>query len=249
MSDEYFATHSRRLVQDDQYGGKLVRNFLFIALLGLAACDSAPEPIAKIDASPVAMARERSAAVAGASPGGLCMVKAFSKDLDPNGLNVRKSPSVDAEIVGKLPRWKAPDLGPDSRSTINAPMFTVVEVRDGWARINGVEIAGGTNSADTASADYAASPIEGWISSKMVGFAPQTQVGFARPDPASAIVLADRSGLDSIPIRPGLLGCAGEWLQVEFATKPSAKRAWIRGICGDPSTTCDGVEGDVAPQT
>jgi hypothetical protein len=167
---------------------------------------------------------------------GICAFSGWSGDPHPAGLNVRAAPSADARIVGRLP----PPERIEGRDF--ATGFDVVEARDGWFRIE-----------NAYPWDYDGSrPLNlpaGWISGRYLAFQLGTDKAFAQPDPNSAVVATawiDRDGERHEFAVANPTACRGEWLRLTVTGHDGRPReAWIRGVCGNQETTCDGVPGDL----
>lgn len=183
----------------------------------------------------LATASAPAAPQAGRALGGACRFDAWSSDTDPAGLNVRSAPSASAPVVGRLP---PPHYDADSERSF-AVEFTVVEAKDGWFRIVGAYRYGYGKPGDKALPS-------GWISGRYVTFQLQTEKAFAAPDPRSDIVAHVRNdgGVYPFPYRQPS-DCHGEWVKLRVTPKDGAERdGWVRGICANQETTCDGVQGD-----
>lgn len=161
----------------------------------------------------------------------------WSEDKDPAGLNVRAEPSATARIVGKLP---PPKYDPDFEREMKAD-FDILEIRDGWVRIGVKE--------EKYLDPTRPRPLAGWISGRYVGFALQTDLAFAAPDPRSAVVAStwhQKGG----EIRPFTYRnpseCRGKWVKLLVADHDRREReGWARGVCNGQETTCDGgADGD-----
>jgi hypothetical protein len=148
---------------------------------------------------------------------------------------IHAAPAPDSAVLGHAPQG-APGTDEAGRGAV----FTVTEVRNGWARVAGVTGPTGEGAAP-----------DGWISAEAVAFMAQTQVAFAGPDAEAAVVW---TGMDW-PGTGALLGCKGDWAHLRFPL-PERRGAeyvevgqvtgWVRGLCNNQWTTCDGVQGDWA---
>ena len=183
-----------------------------------------------------AAARADGPARTGLPPKGQCSFGAWVADTGPAGLNVRAGPSARAAVVGRLPP-------PVFDSELERPMamsFQVVESRDGWFRITDAAPPDGSVTAEPLPS--------GWISGRYVDFSIQTDLAFAEPDPSSAVVASawrDEDGGHQISYRRPS-GCRGEWVRLLVAGRDGRERqGWLRGICDNQETTCDGVAGDL----
>jgi len=138
-------------------------------------------------------------------------------------------------VVGRLPPpQRVEDLD-------FATEFDVVEARNGWFRI--VNAAPWQNEGSRSTGLPS-----GWISGRFLDFQLQTDKAFAQPDAASAVVAT--SWRDSGGERHELgyrnpTACRGEWVRLTVTGHDGrAREAWVRGVCGNQETTCDGVTGD-----
>jgi hypothetical protein len=175
-----------------------------------------------------------------------CALAGWSADADPKGLNVRAAPSADSRVVGVLPP-PAPlePGGPDL-----AVSFEITAGQGGWLRIR--------NAVDESAAARPVFAGEGWVSGRRVRFGVQSAKGFLRPDPRSAVAVDFGRPMEDLADVRHVLGCSGEWALIEGryrsperqALAPGERpragvfRAWVRGVCGNQITTCDGVSGD-----
>ncbi len=189
--------------------------------------------------SPVSGTRRAEPAEVYPVPAGTaCAIRGgWSTDGDPAGLNVRAGPSATAQSVGVLP---PPAYSPEF-DRLMAVTFDVVETRDGWFRI------ANAYRADDNAGEPSTLP-SGWISGRHVGFALQTDVAFAAPDPGSAVVAAawmDSDGALRLFEYRHPTECRGEWVRLKVTGHDRVEReAWARGVCNGQETTCDGARGD-----
>lgn len=168
-----------------------------------------------------------------------CMVRGWSVSQATEGLPVRLRPSRRSPERGRLPPFV------DYRGGLHSgrgPTFAIVESRGGWVRIAEVSTAGIVGQGYDADLEWRESDLEGWIPGEAVNFVLQTRKGFARPDPASAVIFqaADWYG----PPDWTLVDCDREWVRIAWRDEAGRTTAWFRGVCGAQETTCDGVRGD-----
>jgi hypothetical protein len=217
---------------------------IFLAGLLLTAACGPVEVASVADApapaeSPVSVTRRAEPAeVYPVQAGTACAIRGgWSTDGDPAGLNVRAAPSVEAPVVGVLP---PPAYSPEF-DRVMAVTFDVIETRGGWFRI-----ANAYRADDNAS--QASTLPSGWISGRHVGFALQTDVAFAEPDPRSAVVAAawmDSDGALRLFEYRHPTECRGEWVRLRVTGHDRIERqAWARGVCNGQETSCDGARGD-----
>jgi hypothetical protein len=170
-----------------------------------------------------------------------CDIAGFATDRDPRGTNIRALPRQDATVIGRLP----PPLRHDGTSF--DVEFRIIGFQDNWMRIR-----------DAAFGDYFPRrpsfrfPGPGWVHASLVSL--QTGSHRLRSAPAAdaPTVLELRGedakgngwGPDSVAIRR-IHGCAGKYADVTLRT-PSGReaRGWVRNICANQVTTCDGYDPD-----
>jgi hypothetical protein len=172
------------------------------------------------------------AAAAAASPPGepesgrRCTVSGFVAVQGP--VHARVGPGPAFAVAGTIP-----DRDPDA--DLDRPAsFDVIEARDGWFRIE--------NGAPWSASGEPAAAVAGWLSGREVAFSLQTYLGFAEPDPSSAIRWRSRT-MDE-PRAIAALDCRGEWVKIRFSDGTELREAWFRGVCGNPDTSCDMPPGD-----
>ena len=169
---------------------------------------------------------------AGATP---CSFEAWSRDPDPDGLNVRAAPRRDAPVIGRLP---APATGGGDSYAVE---FTVVGGRDGWFLIE-----------DARFEEYApglARPVfggPGWVAANLTAFTINAAALQAEPrddsDAVAQLMGTDASGgmwgPDSVEIAK-VHGCRGAWADVTVKD-PNGRttRGWATQLCSNQVTTC-----------
>lgn len=168
-----------------------------------------------------------------------CSVRGgWSEDADPAGLNVRAEPSPTARIVGKLPPRRYVAEFDREMST----SFDIEETRNGWFRISN------PYAPDTEDYGKPSTLPSGWISGRYVGFALQSDIAFAAPDPQSQVIATSwhsPNGIRQFGYRQPM-ECRGKWVRLLVTDMRGREReAWARGVCNSQETTCDGgAEGD-----
>jgi hypothetical protein len=164
---------------------------------------------------------------------GSCAFDAYTGSDDLADIPIHAGPSDASAVLGM-----APVEVPDSDYAEFGTGFRVVEMQDGWARIT-----------DVTSVDGTATGPDGWIDGRHIGFEAQTEVAFAAPDAASDVVWAG----EQWPFADGLLDCSGAWALIRFGTVDGSGpepvvtgpvTGWVRGVCANQLTTCDGIWGD-----
>lgn len=171
-----------------------------------------------------------------ASPAETCAFRAWSKDPDPAGLNVRAAPRRDAPVVGRLP---APRDDGGERIAVE---FRVVGGDGPWLLIENAEYADYGNGAKRVFAG------RGWVAAALVDVGIQDEK--VRLGPASDAGIADEphplvDGTYDILSLGRILGCRGRWIEMEgeFGAekgKPGrAVRGWVTDLCGNQVTNCN----------
>ncbi len=164
---------------------------------------------------------------------GACTFDAYTALDDRAGIPIHAGPSATTDVLGL-----APVETPGSDYAAFGTGFRVTEMQNGWARI-----------ADVVSVDGTATGPDGWIDGRHIAFEAQTEVAFAAPDAAADVVWAG----EQWPFAQGLLDCDGAWALIRFdAIQMSGGQrvvtgsvtGWVRGVCGNQLTTCDGTFGD-----
>jgi hypothetical protein len=172
-----------------------------------------------------------------AAPDERCDFRAWSKDRDPAGLNVRAAPRRDAPVVARLPAPR------DEDGESHAVEFHVVGGAPGWLLIERAEYA-----------DYGAGakPVfagRGWVAAALVDVGVQDEHVRRAPAATAEAVDAPRALADDTREYLALgriLACRGGWIDIEGAfrageatTGGRAVRGWVTGLCGNQVTTCN----------
>jgi hypothetical protein len=164
---------------------------------------------------------------------GTCTLPGFGADDDAVEVHILAGPSDESPIVGIAPR-----LVPEGEDFARSAEFDIVEMRDGWARVENVVSFDGTQIA-----------LPGWIHGSLIWFVVQTEKAFAAPDAAADVVWSG----DNWPVARAILDCDGDWALIRFDdvqlvgndfVSQGEVTAWVRGVCGLQETTCDGLQGD-----
>ena len=170
-----------------------------------------------------------------AAPATACDFRAWSKDPDPAGLNVRAAPRRDAAIVGRLPAAR------DDGGERLAVEFRVVGGDGAWLQI---ENAGYGDYGNGAKRVFTG---RGWVAAGLVDVAVQDEK--VRLGPASDAGIADepRPAADGtyefLSLRR-ILGCRDRWIEMEgeFRVERDAPgrpvRGWVTNLCGNQVTNC-----------
>ena len=171
-----------------------------------------------------------------APPVDRCDFRAWSKDPDPAGLNVRSAPRRDAAVIGRLP---APRVVDGEKLAVE---FRVVGGDGPWLLIENAEFADYGNGAKRVFTG------RGWVAAGLVDVGIQDEK--VRLGPASDAGIADEprptadGTYDFLSLRR-ILACRDRWIEMdgEFRVdrdKPGrAVRGWVTDLCGNQVTTCN----------
>jgi hypothetical protein len=177
-----------------------------------------------------------------------CGIRGWSKDEDPNGLNVRAEPNAQAKVLGKLPppyKFKARDKSENTPDGGWLTEFRIIGFKDGWFLIEGAEPPGRRYEDERVYPKTAPKPYagRGWIAGNKVGAQyanGDTRMGglFQAPHVDAKWTPAknsfgDRIGADGGPRR--VLACSGTWALVE---SHDGIRGWWRRLCSSQVTNC-----------
>ncbi|NLH82769.1 MAG: SH3 domain-containing protein [Phyllobacteriaceae bacterium] len=164
-----------------------------------------------------------------------CDVRAWSKDRDPAGLNVRAAPGTGAAVVARLPPPRR-----EGEETIAVEVH-VVGSRDGWLEIDRAEFSGYDLPAKTVFGG------RGWVSGRLIDVSVQDERVRAKPTTAAEVLDAPRErplGGREILRLDRVLACEGRWFEIEgrftddAGAEARATRGWVTGLCGNQVTTC-----------
>jgi predicted amino acid-binding ACT domain protein len=167
---------------------------------------------------------------------GVCALPGFSENDDAVEVHLLAEPFDGAARVGIAPR-----VVPEGEDSARSAEFTIVEMRDGWARVENV-----------VSFDLTQTAPPGWINGELIWFVAQTEVAFTAPDAASEVVWSG----DHWPVARAVLDCDGDWALIRFDNVQLVNSdfvslgevtGWVRGVCMLQETTCDGTYGDRLP--
>jgi hypothetical protein len=160
-----------------------------------------------------------------------CTLSGWSDDPDPAGLNIRAAPSVNAEVIGRVPRPR--------EDHDEAAEFDIIGSRNGWFLIKGVKFVDyGSGKGDRA---VFAGP--GWVFADKVRFLINSADVRDAPAASAKVVARLRSadgasGPDSAKI-DHVHGCSGAFVEATVhmdGQRPA--RGWVTKICGNQVTTC-----------
>jgi len=143
-----------------------------------------------------------------------CQISAYVIDKDPQGLNVRANPNVNAEIKGKLPTNK------------DAVFLNITASQGNWVEITKPEDASGV----------AVFQGKGWVYASKLGtstrgYKKKLVSVYSTPE-------RGRKQIGTIPSETSvkLLGCQGKWAFVRY----QKLQGWlaVEDQCPNPLTTC-----------
>ena len=160
---------------------------------------------------------------------GACQIAASARTAGVTKVPIHVAPTSTSDIIEIAPEYRAEDGG-----AVLGARFTVVEMRNGWARVTDVtDWSGAVPGPD------------GWINAINVALAPQTNLAFDVASPASKVLWEGPEW----PKAEVLIDCKGEWGKVLIRSPDGtgSVNAWVRGFCGDPTIPCEGVTGDIKP--
>ena len=149
----------------------------------------------------------------------------FSKPKYPK-IAVRTQPSFKAKVIDTImPHFEYGDP--------KGTYVTISDIQNGFARVYySNESARNINKV-------------GWIETKFLAFSVYNEVGFARPDNTSKPIThmeIESIGSDNIK---SINACNGEWLNITAKPpKQKMQTMWVRGICANQETSCDGLKYD-----
>ncbi|WP_040577332.1 hypothetical protein [Methylopila sp. M107] len=179
-----------------------------------------------------ALAAETPVDMAGATP---CAIDVYSLDDDPNGLNVRASPSGKAAVVTKLENSRSQD-----GESFEVEM-RVVGSKDGWLLIERAFFR------DYGEAEKAGPVFEGkgWVSGTLAGTDVQDVVLRSAPSPTAkptATLYSPNSSspagkVDRLEVSK-IFACKGEWAEVEGEFRGKTVKGWATRLCSNQVTIC-----------
>ncbi|WP_217622879.1 hypothetical protein [Ketogulonicigenium robustum] len=175
-----------------------------------------------------------------------CTLSGWISPAVADGVPARALPDSGAAVLGVYP--VSDNTPPAGREDPLVPvMVEVGAAQDGWFQI----VAASDGDNDDA---RPLPPNTGWVPADSVRFAIQSARGYAQPDTSSAqlVDLGDDWATDLGAVDQ-VLSCAGDWVQIDYRqtlkraandalvdiTPHTQTRAWFRGVCGNPMTTCD----------
>ncbi len=184
-----------------------------------------------------------------------CDIIAFSKDIDPKGLNVRANPSANSKVIGKLP----PSTFNKEYGVTRYLTLRVLASEDGWFLIDGIP----KDAKIKEHPGIRTNRTGGWVSGKKLTVKSQAHQGRDAPSPdAKTIFKGPTLDGDSDVAGAHLLACKDKWALVEYSfrkkdgdppdSEPVSRvngstlrlRGWVNRICGIPDTTCSGLRDE-----
>jgi len=145
-----------------------------------------------------------------------CSASAFVIDSDPAGLNVRSGPSSEFAVIDTLP-------------TDGPVEVTIAGADNGWLQLT---VAWSMEQQELESPGWVYAPLLGVTTRNPDASSPNTPVPLHSEPDHTASVQAEVPPLAEV----SLLGCAGDWLQVQSETASG----WLAASnqCSSPVTTC-----------
>ncbi len=176
------------------------------------------------------------AGAARAAPGPSCAIPAWAAHArqEPRGaIAVFAGPIQPSRVVGWL--HEAVDAGGERTPA----EFTIDAVSGDMALVSGVM----RPVARPDGVTLEAMPGSGWIRAELVAFVAQTGVGRSAPESSAPPVLYGTDWFT--PARwERIVACAPGWAAIRMTAAEGGQTVWVRGLCGNPFTTCDAVQGD-----
>jgi hypothetical protein len=162
-----------------------------------------------------------------------CMLSAFSTDKNPDGLNVRAGPGVEAPVIARLPPpYK---VGSETFAT----EVSITGSKDGWFRIDRAD----ADAYIVESGPKLVFEGEGWVSGRYLGLWVEGQYLYRGPSPDTPVAF---DFTDEQPSGQGpdffaldrLRACQGYWVEVEGNYFGQNLRGWTDDTCSSQVTTC-----------
>ncbi len=154
-----------------------------------------------------------------------CDVVMDVTDKDPNGLNVRATPSTSGKILTALKLGKHGDY---------IEVHVTAQAGDWYAIDNAIVYNDIDDENDTTTPDQQTIfHGHGFVHSSKVGASELDSQALVHEAPSDkSKVIFNSAGLDETPVQ--ILGCQGSWYKVIVKKKPG----WSQGICTNERTTC-----------
>jgi len=155
-----------------------------------------------------------------------CDLEGWSRDKDPNGLNVRAAPNGSAPVVARLP-WRPKA---ENGSFVE---FKILGFKDGWALISGANY-GDYGDPPPATPLYSG---KGWVHGSLIGgqlVGGQNVVGLNSEPKDSADRLPRPGAVEEVEVK-ALLDCRGPWAKIDS----NIGVGWVYGLCSNQVTTCN----------
>ncbi len=167
-----------------------------------------------------------------------CSTRGYNNDRDPKGTNVRAGPRATAPVIGRLPAMGKLD---DSGEVVGAE-FEIFGSKDGWLLID-------------YKSDKGDVKLRGWMSGRLIAGTIGSLKLRAKPSDDSQDVASLSGEIDGNGYGPDSFailqvhGCQGKFTDVTIRLAPSLNpppgkdkpmRGWVRHICSNQLTTCDG---------
>ncbi len=173
-----------------------------------------------------------------------CLLRAWSNDPDPAGLNVRAAPSAQAKVLGIVP---PPRMMPKEEEAFGPgparSEFRVIGYRDGWFLIDSIKAPGVAYEVPYPRHLPQAYKGRGWVNGRMIGGA--LAYGGLPPGRLYVSPHADAASSEHLTSDGHLIGagervsrihaCSGSWALIET---PRNQRGWRRRVCSNQVTNC-----------
>lgn len=163
-----------------------------------------------------------------ADQGGKCDITLDVTDKDPNGLNVRATPSASGKILTALKLGKSGDY---------IEVHVTAQAGD-WYAIDSAVVYNDINDEhDTTTPDeQTIFHGHGFVHKSKVGGSSMDGVSELRdaPSDGAKILLKDFGGDDTADTSYQILGCEGQWYKLHIR----GKTGWSKDVCTNERTTC-----------
>lgn len=156
-----------------------------------------------------------------------CQLSGYISSEVPGAPVIFDAPSATATPIGTVPRTEDADYG------VMGGSFLLDNIQGDYAHITNVDAWYSSDETGPG----------GWILASDIVFTVQSTKGFAAADATSEVTYETDDWIYHDQIDT-LLGCQDEWAHLRFTDAKGQHTAWMRGICSNQETTCDGVLGD-----
>lgn len=166
-----------------------------------------------------------------------CDIWAWVTDTDPDGLAVRKGPSLSEPVIGNLP----PSVEVEDYTFRTE--VAVTGSRDGWFRISSGTVPDYFGETDGRSVFEG----EGWVQGSHLGLLMNDAKVYGEPRAGSVPLAEWRNlagdttvgavGADSFTVDQ-LFACRGSWVELQASYGEIRQKGWVTGTCANQVTTC-----------